>query len=393
MSAGRKAVVIGAGIGGLTAALALARDGWRVEIYEQAHKLEPVGSGLQVSPNASRVLAEFGILPRLEGLAVAPEAMVVRSGRKGSVLGGMAMGQTAIERWGAPFLVVHRGDLQAALLGAVAEQSNISLHLGRRLEMLKFRSETVEATLARYTDDLTVEADLLIGADGLWSKVRGLVGLNGPASFSGCVAWRTLIPAEAAPAFARALKSNLWMGPDAHVVHYPLRGGSVINVIAIVEENWRERGWSEPGDIAWINRRFQDWHPDLASLVSAADGWLRWSLFDRAPEWHWSRAPATLLGDAAHPMLPCMAQGAAQAIEDAAALARTLRGNTSVPAALKAYEDERLRRAARIQKISRQQVGIYHMGGPAALIRDAGMAILGQDMLAKRYGWIYNHRA
>ncbi|HRJ68520.1 MAG TPA: FAD-dependent monooxygenase [Beijerinckiaceae bacterium] len=393
MSGGKSAVIVGAGIGGLTAALSLARDGWQVQVFEQAHRLEPVGSGLQISPNASRVLADLGVLPRLDGLAVEPEAMVVRSGRNGSTLTSMPLGETAEKRWGAPFLVVHRGDLQNALLAAATEQSSIALHLGRRLEALKFRDRSVTATLSRYTDELTVETDLLIGADGLWSKVRGQVGLTGPASFSGCVAWRTLIPADSVPAFAREMRSNLWLGSGAHVVHYPLRGGSVINVVAVVEENWRERGWSEPGDIAWINRRFEDWHSDLTALIGSADTWLRWSLFDRAPEWRWSRSPAVLLGDAAHPMLPFLAQGAAQAIEDAAVLSRSLRGHASISDALKGYEEERLRRAARIQRLSHRQASIYHLANPAAIVRDAAMALLGHDVLARRYGWIYDHRA
>jgi salicylate hydroxylase len=389
MRPGRHAVVVGAGIGGLTAALALARGGWQVDVYEQAHKLEPVGAGIQLGPNASRILYDLGLEQALAETAVETEELVVRGGQDGAQRGGMRHLIDANRRWNAPFLVIHRGDLQMALLAAAQASSNISVMLGRRLEDIRERDGTMSASFSKYGDVSSTEADLVIGADGVWSKARSHVGLTGPTNFSGCVAWRTLVPAESAPDYARLKRTNLWLGPGAHVVHYPVQAGRTINIVAVLEDSWRERGWSEAGDIAWINRRFRDWHKDLAALIGTAEHWLRWSLFDRPPEPKWSRGTLTLLGDAAHPMLPFLAQGAAQAIEDAAVLAECLAGDTEVVAALKTYEARRIPRVARVQNTSRQQMRIYHAGGPLALARDLGMRMLGDSGLARRYEWLY----
>ena len=386
------AIVAGAGIGGLTAALALSKAGWQVDVYDQAHKIEPVGAGLQLGPNCSRILAEFGILDRLKDTAVETEELIVRSGRNGRVLSRMPHGQTARDRWNGTFYVVHRGDLQMALLEAVHETPGITVTLGRRLEEVRHRDGGVHAVFSKYGDEMPVDGDLLIGADGLWSKARSHVGLTGPTSFSGCVAWRTLVPVADVPEFARAPRANLWLGSGAHVVHYPIRGGREINIVAIVEDSWKERGWSEAGDIAWINRRFRDWHADLSGLIGSAETWLRWSLFDRAPEWKWTRGPVALLGDAAHPMLPFLAQGASQAIEDAKVLGECLTGTSDITAALMTYQDRRLRRAARVQRLSRRQAGIYHASEPIASARDLAMGILGGNGLASRFDWLYGEK-
>ena len=385
--------IIGAGIGGLTAALAIARTGKRVEIHEQSHELRAVGAGVQLSPNAGRILAELDLVPRLMDYAVETEGLSVRSGRSGKTLSQMTHGDVAKARWGAPFRVIHRGDLQKVLLEAVANEPRISLHMGHQLFDIRFRDNSATAYLSNTGREISTTPDAMIAADGLWSKARGFVGLNAPSNFSGCVAWRTVVPREAAPDIALALRSNLWLGPGAHVVHYPVRAGDEINIVAIVEDKWKERGWSEPGDIQWINQRFKDWHPDIRALVGCAKGWLRWSLFDRAPDWHWTRGNLALLGDAAHPMLPFLAQGASQAIEDASVLAHWLKNTADPVVALKGYEQQRIRRTARIQNTSRKQAGIYHAGGPFALARNLGMAALGGDGLMRRYDWLYGRNA
>jgi salicylate hydroxylase len=386
----RSVVIVGAGIGGLTTALALARDGWKVDIYEQAHKLDPVGAGIQLAPNCSRILDDLGLLPRLADTAVETERLVVRSGRTGKVLGGMTHDP---KRWGGPFLVIHRGDLQMALLDAVAETPGISLNLGRRLEDLQARPDHVKAVFSKYGEETEITTGLLIAADGIWSKARGHVGLSGPANFSGCVAWRTTVSADEVGEAALKPQTNLWLAPGGHVVHYPVRGRREVNIVAIMEDSWRERGWSEAGDVAWINRRFHDWHSELRELIGTAESWLRWSLFDRAPDWKWTRGPVTLLGDAAHPMVPFLAQGAAQAIEDAAALARHLRETDDFPAALLAYEQERIPRTANVQRRSRRQMRVYHASGPLALARDLAMAAVGTSGMAGRFDWLYGHKA
>jgi len=388
----RSAVVVGAGIGGLTAALVLARAGFKVDIYEQAHKLEPVGAGLQLAPNCMHILEGLGLVPALRKVAVESESVLIRAGRTAQTLGGMKQGQAAIDRWGAPFLVIHRGDLQTALLEAVYQEPRISLSLGRRLEDIRAKPDHVQAVFSKYGDEIEVETALLIAADGIWSRARAHVGLTAPANFSGCVAWRTVIPADAAPEAARIRRTNLWLNADGHVVHYPIRDGRDINVVAVLEDSWRERGWSEAGDVAWINRRFRDWHPEIRELIGCADTWLRWSLFDRAPDWKWTRGPVALLGDAAHPMVPFLAQGAAQAIEDAGVLGQCLAETDDFPKALKLYEEHRLRRAARVQRLSHRQMKIYHASGPVALARDLAMRVMGESGMARSMDWLYSHR-
>lgn len=391
MTDGRDAIVVGAGVGGLTTALALARSGWRIKVFEQAHEVAAVGAGLQLSPNATRILRDLGLLDAVRAAATEPQSLRVRRGTSGRMLVEMPLGDTAETRWGAPFLVIHRGDLQAALLAEVRRTKSVELMLGRHLDSLKFRDAAVAATFTHLGSEEKAEAPLLVGADGLWSRSRGLIGLPGPAAFSGCVAWRALVPAASAPASARENRTNLWLGPGAHLVHYPIRGGSEINVVAIVEQNWRERGWSEPGDSDWISQRFAKWAPDARDLIGAAERWLRWSMFDRPPEPRWTRGRAALLGDAAHPMLPFLAQGAAQAIEDAGALARALDGAANPDAALQGYEAARLARASKVQNLSRRQAFAYHARGPVALARNLAMAALGGAGLARSYDWLYGN--
>ena len=392
MSEPRTAVIAGAGIGGLSAALALARTGWRVDVYDQSHKIEPVGAGIQLGPNSSRILHEMGIMERVKDVVVETEDLVVRSGRNGRELSRMPHGQTARDRWGGAFYVIHRGDLQMALLDAARETPGLTVTLGRRLESIRQQERRAHAVFSKYGDELAVDSDLLIGADGLWSKARGYAGLTGPTNFSGCVAWRTVVPLADVPEFARSPRSNLWLGSGAHVVHYPIRGGKEVNIVAIVEDSWKERGWSEAGDIAWINRRFRGWHADLSNLIGCAEHWLRWSLFDRAPEWKWTRGPVALLGDAAHPMLPFLAQGASQAIEDAKVLGECMKDVADIPAGLMTYQDRRLRRAARVQRLSRRQAGIYHASEPIATARDLAMGMLGGAGLASRFDWLYGEK-
>lgn len=386
------AVIIGGGIGGLTTALVLARDGWKVDIYEQAHKLESVGAGIQLAPNASRILADLGFLPRIASTAVETERLVVRSGKSGKILGGLAHGKAAEERWGAPFLVIHRGDLQSALVEAVNEHPSITLNLGRRLEDLRAKPDHVRATLSKYGDEIEVRSRLLIASDGIWSKARGHVGLSQPANFSGCVAWRTVVPIENVPERFRKHQANLWLAPGCHVVHYPVSGGKGVNIVAVMEDSWREHGWSEVGDVTWINRQFVDLDRGLRELIGSAESWVRWSLFDRPADSKWTRGPVTLLGDAAHPMLPCLAQGAAQAIEDAATIGNCLRESDDVAGALRKYEALRIRRTSVVQRHSRRQMRIYHASGPLAVARDIAMGLIGEGGMAHRFDWLYGHR-
>ena len=404
MTAPIHVVVAGAGIGGLTAALSLARAGCRVTLLERADVLQETGAGLQLSPNASGILAGFGIAERLVGQALAPERLRIRSARSGADIVRMPLGPVAEMRWGAPTLVVHRGDLQRALLDAVSGAAGIDLRLG--VEVAGFvmtRTGVTVATRSATDGNRAIEADLLVGADGAHSVIRQRLALqeDDRPVYSGRTAWRALVPGDAAPDFALRLETSLWLGSRAHLVHYPLRQGALVNVVAITEDHWRGAAdgdvWSQPGDAAQLRRRFSGWASDARQLISQAPEWRRWPLFDRNPLSRWCVERVALLGDAAHPMLPFFAQGAAQAIEDADVLGRALGSHESsvrpdIAAALRTYQQQRIERATRVQRASRRQASIYHLPGPAALARDIGMRALGQERLMSRFDWLYSFR-
>ena len=389
-------MIAGAGIGGLAAALTLARAGVRSTVLERAPEIQEVGAGLQLSPNASGVLRDLGLLPELEGFTLAPERVRVRSSATGSDIMVLPLGREAIARWGAPSLVVHRADLQGALLRAARANGAITIRTGVEVTGVTREGAGVRIDLGGET----LAGDLLVGADGAHSRIRQWMRLGGAPVYSGRTAWRALIPAAEAPAFSRAPETQLWLGARAHLVHYPLRNGALVNVVAITEDGWRgadeARFWSEPGAAYDVLRRFDGWTRDPLRLIERAPDWRRWPLFDCEPLKRWTSGPVALLGDAAHPMLPFFAQGAAQAIEDAGALGAALAlrdgAQPSLARAFADYERARMSRAARVQSASRRQGVIYHLPGPAALLRDMALRALPKEAIAARFDWLYTYR-
>jgi salicylate hydroxylase len=391
-------IIAGAGIAGLSAALAIARAGRRVLLLEKAPALTEAGAGIQLSPNASRHLRRWGVLERLRRDALEPGAVVIRRARDGRVLLRLPL-EDAEKRWGAPYLVGHRADLQRALRAAVADEPEIEVRLGVAVAGFAADQEHVAVGAKHGLIRLRFDGAALIGADGLWSEVRQRLAFSGdmPPKAAGRTAWRALVPAAQLPDEFAAPEVNLWLGKRAHLVHYPVRAGDCINVVAIAEDSgqsgYSPEFWSAQRDGAILQRAFARWHGKAHALLSTGAEWRTWQLFDRAPLRSWSAGRVTLAGDAAHPMLPFLAQGAAQAIEDAAALELALGASSDIAAAFAIYEQARGTRTARLQAASRRQGDIYHMAEPAALARDIVMRVLGARRMLARQDWIYDYKA
>jgi salicylate hydroxylase len=387
-----RALIAGAGIGGLTAAIALARRGFEVAIFERSQALEEIGAGLQLTPNATRILDRLDVLPAVEARAMAPRAIRIFRGRDGAELARLPL---ARERWRAPYLVLRRADLQSALAERVVAASAIALKLG--MEVGGFREEDggVSIGLRRGAIRLSEHGDALIGADGLRSIIReGLgFGARDAAPFAGRVAFRATIAAKQGPQWRADAEVSLHLGAKAHLVHYPVAGGDLINIVAVIEAGWRDRPqedpWDGEADRGALAKAFARWSKDVQSLIGAASEWRAWPLCQRPALRELATGRVALIGDAAHPMLPFLAQGAAQAIEDAGALAECLGATTDIAQALAAYSRRRALRVARVQTASESQARLYHMAGPLALARDIGMRAMGAERLLRRYDWIY----
>lgn len=398
MTEQRHAIIAGAGIGGLAAAICLARAGLRVTVLERAPLIEEAGAGLQLAPNASGALRDMGLLDRVLAFASTPDALRIRRARDGKQLARLTLGPIAEFRWGAPYLVIHRADLQRVLVEACASEPDISLRTGIQVTGFAVSNDCVEVGGRQSDEIIRFKGDVLIGADGLKSIVRERLGLglSDRPVWSGRTAWRALVKAGDAPASARTLETGLWLGPKAHLVHYPLRHGELINVVAIAEDAWRAEEvddlWSIASAPGEISPSFAHWTKDARDLVDAATEWRRWPLFDRNPIRRWSIDRVALLGDAAHPMLPFFAQGAAQAIEDAAAIGKAFAmPGVDVNAAIAEYQRIRTERAAAVVIASRKQGSIYHMRGPMAFARDLVMQRLDANAMMSRLDWLYNY--
>lgn len=384
-------IVAGAGIGGLAAAIALARRSVPVTVVERAETLEPVGSGLQLSPNAVHVLRGLGLEEALLRHAVAPRAICIQSGESGRRLAEIPLGDTAVSRYGAPYLVIHRADLQSVLLAGARALPGVTLTFGTELRDARQTAAGVRVTTESHAATDHLAAAGLVGADGVWSNVRRRVLGIRQAVYSGRTAYRAVVPIDDVPAVWRDV-TGLWMGRDAHVVHYPVSGGTRFNIVVLVKEDWREETWSGAADRGALLARFAAWSPRCRALLETPDRWLKWALCGMDPGMRWVDGRIALLGDAAHAMLPFAAQGAAMSIEDADALARAVVASPDIPAAFAAYEAARHGRAERVMRLALDNDRIYHLGGLMALARDTVMRTLSPDRLLGRLDWLYGWR-
>jgi salicylate hydroxylase len=391
----RTVIIAGAGIGGLTAALALARSGFRALVLEQAERLEETGAGIQLSPNATRILIDLGLADRLQPHVVPPAAIRVLGGRSGREIVRIPLGGEATQRYGAPYWVIHRGDLQAALSDAAVQDLNIVLRLGMSMEDFATHPHGVTVSARGTTGLWTEHGHALIAADGLWSAARTRIASKAPPRFAGRTAWRALVPtAQLAPEFRDPIV-YLWLGRDAHLVHYPVKAGKLINVVVITADDWSGPGWSEPAGRIDLLARLSSrrWAPQAHSVFRAPDAWLKWALYESEPLTSFAQGAAALLGDAAHAMLPFLAQGAAMAIEDGAVAAQCLARMPDDPAAAwESYSAIRRGRTRKVQRLAARNGKRYHRAGAAAMLRNTAMRLLGGERLLQNYDWLYDWR-
>lgn len=383
-------VIVGAGIAGLTLAVALHRKEIPFQVYEQAPDLREVGAGIQLAPNATSLLARLGLAESLRRHAVAPQAMEFRRWQDSAVLARSPLGEECERIFGAPYYAAHRADLHRDLANALPAGS---VELNRRCIGVEEGVGRHEGKVVVYFEDGTdLAADVAVGADGIHSVVRGSTVVDRP-KYSGQSVYRGLVPAERVEFLLTEPKVILWLGPGQHFVCYPIAGGRLVNFVATFqsEHSWDET-WQAEGELADVREPYRDWNEELLAVIDAAGSVTRWGLFDRDPIDKWSTAHTTLVGDSAHPALPFMGQGANQAIEDAAVLAGCLAatGPDGVAAALARYEDVRLPRTRMVQERSRSNGKVFHLGdGADQSRRDQAITTLdlaGQD-------WLYGYDA
>ena len=386
--------IVGGGLGGLAAALFLRRAGVRASVYEQATQLRETGAGIVVPPNMVRLLAELGLAEPLRRVAVQLEAAwEFRRWQDGRVLFVQAMGGECERLYGAHCFVAHRADLLTVLQDALGAAP---LRLDHRCTSVHELGDGIDIHFERRDGSRNVaHADAAVGADGIHSALRKVVAPEAQARFSGLCAFRCLVPAAAAPPMALRPVQTLWLGPGRHLVHYPISAGRLVNIVAIVPAgDWQGESWTADGDVTELQQAFAGWDEHehrLQALLAAATETKRWALVDRTPLPRWTEGRVSLLGDAAHPMLPFYAQGAAQAIEDAAVLADCLAGVSAaqVPQALQRYEARRRPRASQVQLMSRGRELRNHLpDGPEQVERDAGFA-RGDPL--RQSAWLYGH--
>ncbi len=382
-------VVSGGGIGGLAAALACARRGVPVQLIERAEQLSEVGAGIQIGPNVTRILQAWGLGDALAQVAAFPQRLQARDAQTGQVLGSLRLAERAQALYGAPYATIHRADLQN-LLHAAACADGVPVRLGQTVQGWRETTGSVQVNTA---DGQSVQADALIGADGVWSAVRQQLLGDAPARFTGHLAYRALVAQADLPLHLRSDEVTVWMGPRLHVVHYPVRSGQWLNVVAIVHgvKPAQADAWDTTGHAQALMQAMGGVGADLHERLVSVSAWRQWVLHDRAPmagAHEMAQGRVALLGDAAHPMRPYLAQGAGMAIEDAQVLGQCLSAETgSVVERLQAYAEQRWARNARVQARAIRNGRIFHATGPVAWGRNLSMRLMGERVMD--VPWLY----
>ncbi len=395
-----KMLVAGGGIGGLSAALACARAGASVAVHERSVEFAEFGAGIQLSPNVVKILHDWGLQQALSEVAVYPDRLQVRSAVGGAQLGVLGLGDAIRQRYGAPYLTIHRADMHQLLLQAVQQQGKVQLHLNSLVQGVSQTEDQLEVKLAAGT---IRDADVLVAADGGWSSLRQQVLDDGKPQPTGHLAYRALLSQARLPLHLRSTQVTAWLGPQQHVVAYPVRRGELLNVVAIVHGQIQGdmSHWDHSGNAAELQQRMQGVCKPLFDLIQAVTSWRLWPLSIRPPmsgAHQHARGRVALLGDAAHPMVPYLAQGAGMAIEDAAALAKVLEQGgqfaaandesaTKIPTLLQHYAEQRWPRNARVQRQAIRNGRIFHASGPLRWGRDTAMKLLGERLLDQP--WLY----
>lgn len=361
-------LIAGGGIGGLATALVLARDGHAVTVLEQAASFGEIGAGIQLGPNIFRMFAYLGLTDVISKVSFFPPGLAMNDVRTGEKIVRVPLGDMARATYGFPYGVIYRADLHQVFLDACAAQENVTLRTSAKLESFGQSEGCVQVCLA---DGEVLQGAALIGADGIWSKVREVVVGDGKPRVSGHIAYRAVLKREDVPAHLWNDDVLLWGGEKTHLVHYPLRRGELFNLVAVFHSNKYEEGWNTFGDSAELTGRFSEACPQVQELLARIETWKMWVLCDREPAKNWTDRRVTLLGDAAHPMLQYLAQGAGQAIEDAVVLREALRFcRGDIPAAFQKYQQARYLRTGRVQLTARFYGDIYHASGVQRELRN-----------------------
>ncbi|PPQ36174.1 FAD-dependent monooxygenase [Rhodopila globiformis] len=385
-------LIAGAGLGGLTAALALIQRGHRVRVFEQTADLREIGAGVQLGANGTRILIALGLEAAMREVICAATSKEVRLGSTGQAWPIFDLGETSVERFGAPYWMVHRGDFHRVLLDAVRAAAPGAVCPGHAV--LSF-TQDADGVVLHLANGEHVAGDVLIGADGVHSRIRRQMFGDGVARFTGIVAWRGLVPMDHLPPHQRRLVGVNWMGVGGHVVTYPLRRGEILNFVGVVErDDWQVEAWNVPGSTAECLHDLRAWHDDVKTIIRAVETPYKWALLGRDPLVHFACGRVCVMGDAAHPALPFLAQGANMALEDAMILARCL-DTGAVPDALLRYENARLERTAAIVRGSADNAKRFH--NPALGTPESAAAYIAREFTAEkvrqRYDWLYDYDA